>query len=164
MAAASNQPATAPIRNWRERAIQTIAYEFGGLLIVGPLWAFVAGATAKESIILLVCLSVAVMSWMAAYNTVFDIVESRLTDLVASDRPHCWRVVHAVGLEVTSVLATTPLIVLVAELGWLEALAADLGLTLAYAVYGYFFHLGFDRLRPVAPWPAGTIGLDQGSR
>ncbi len=27
------------------------------------------------------------------------------------------------------------------------ALAADMGLRVVYGVYGYFFHLGFDRLR-----------------
>ena len=30
-----------------------------------------------------------------------------------------------------------------------DALVADIGLTLAYALYGYFFHWGFDLLRPV---------------
>lgn len=34
-------------------------------------------------------------------------------------------------------------------LSWLEALVADIGLILTYARYGYFFHLGFDHLRPV---------------
>jgi uncharacterized membrane protein len=65
--------------------------------------------------------------------------------------------VHAIGLEATSVLATWPLIVMVAHLGWWEALLADIGLTLAYALYGYLFHLVFDRLRPV-PTPAPTYG------
>jgi len=34
-------------------------------------------------------------------------------------------------------------------LAWLQALAAEIGLTLVYALYGYLFHLGFDHLRPV---------------
>jgi uncharacterized membrane protein len=63
-------------------------------------------------------------------------------------------VLHAVGLEATSALVTWPLIVAVTGLGWLEALVADFGLTLAYALYGYLFHLAFDRLRPV-PQTAG---------
>ena len=136
-----------------------MTYELGGVLIVGPIWKFVAGASATESIVLLICLSVAVISWMAAYNTLFDVVESRTAGRVASDRPHLWRVVHAVGLEVTSIVVTWPLIGLVAKLDWLDALAADLGLTLAYSIYGYFFYLCFDRLHPVACSPAPKIGV-----
>ena len=147
--AAVDRRAAAPVRSWRERALQTLAFELGGLLIVAPIWKLVTGATAAELVALLVCLSAAVMAWMAGYNTVFDLVEARLAGIVASDRPHVRRVLHAVGLEVTSALVTWPLIAVVAGLGWLEALAADLGLTMAYAIYGYVFHLGFDRLRPV---------------
>lgn len=150
MEAASNPPPVASVRDWRERALQTLAYEAGGLLAVSPLWSIAAGVTAIESATLLICLSIAVMSWMAIYNTAFDILDARFAGRVASDRPHRWRVLHAAGLEVTSVLATWPLIAWLADLGWLEALAADLGLTLAYVVYGYLFHLGFDRWRPVA--------------
>ena len=159
--AAIDRPAAAPVRSWRERALQTLAFELGGLLIVAPIWTLVTGATAAESVTLLICLSVAVMAWMAGYNTVFDLVEARLAGIVASDRPHVRRVLHAVGLEVTSALVTWPLIAVVAGLGWLEALAADLGLTIAYAIYGYFFHLGFDRLRPVLrnPGVAGQVVL-----
>jgi uncharacterized membrane protein len=161
--AAINRRAATPVRSWRERALQTLAFELGGLLLVAPIWKVVTGATAAESVTLLICLSVAVMIWMAGYNTVFDLVEARLAGMVASDRPHVRRVLHAVGLEVTSALVTWPLIAIVTGLGWLEALVADLGLTIAYAIYGYFFHLGFDRLRPVLPSPgnAAHAGLPQ---
>lgn len=150
--AAVDRPA--PIRNWRERALQTLAFELGGMLIVAPIWHLATGASALDSVLLLACLSMAVMLWMALYNTVFDVVEARFTGIVASDRPHGRRVLHAVGLEATSALVTWPLIVAVTGLGWLEALVADFGLTLAYALYGYLFHLAFDRLRPV-PQTAG---------
>ena len=146
---------SAPIRSWRERTLQTGAFELGGLLLVSPLWTMVSGDSAGESVFLLLCLSAAVMTWMAAYNTAFDLTEARLAGRVASERPHRWRMAHAVGLEVSSMLATWPLIALVTGLGWWEALAADLGLTAAYAVYGYFFHLAFDRLRPVLRSPVG---------
>src|SRR5262245_18000181 len=158
-------PAVAPIRDRWERAVQTLCYEFGGLLIVGPLWKFVTGDSATESAFLLICLSVAVMVWMAAYNTIFDIVEYRVTGLVASVRPHRRRIVHALGLEASSLIVTWPLVMLVTDFTWLEAIAAQLGLTLAYAIYGYFYQLGFDRLRPVQPCLAIAIDANQpGSR
>jgi uncharacterized membrane protein len=56
---------------------------------------------------------------------------------------------HTIGHEATAAVVTWPLIVALTPFGWLEALLADIGLSLTYAVYGYCFHLGFDRLRPV---------------
>lgn len=149
---ASTLAASAPrgaIRGLRERLIQTLCFEALGLAIVSPLLAFATRTSMGESLVVLVVLSIAVMAWSALYNTVFDLAERRFTGRVASDRPHRWRVAHAVALEVTAALVTWPLIVALTSLGWLEALAADIGLTLVYALYGYCFHLGFDRWRPV---------------
>jgi uncharacterized membrane protein len=137
------------LRSRRERALQTLCFEALGLALVSPLLAWFAGASAGESLLVLAALSVAVMCWSALYNTAFDLLDLRCTGRVASDRPRGLRVVHALGLETTAVLVTWPLLVWLTPLGWIEALAAELGLTLAYAVYGYCFHLGFDRLRPV---------------
>lgn len=142
-------PPRAALRSSRERLIQTLCFEALGLAIVTPLFAIFAGTSGGESLLVLVALSVAVMGWAALYNTAFDWAELRRTGRVASDRPHGLRLVHGAGLEVSAAFVTWPLIVWLTPLGWIEALVADFGLTLAYAVYGYFFHLGFDRLRPV---------------
>ena len=137
------------IRSGRERLIQTLWFEALGLLIVSPLFAHFAGASIGESLVVLIVLSFAVMGWSALYNTAFDLIEVRRTGRVASDRPHGLRIAHTIGLEVTAALVTWPLIVALTTLGWLEALVADIGLTLTYTLYGYLFHLGFDHLRPV---------------
>ena len=153
--------ARAALRSRRERAIQTLWFEALGLALVSPLFAQFVGGTGAESLLVLAALSVTVTGWSALYNTVVDWAELRCTGRVASDRPHRWRLAHAIGLEFTAVLLTWPLIVALTPLGWLDALVADLGLTVAYAVYGYLFHLGFDRLRPVrgdAPDPATDPG------
>ena len=159
MASAALPPAHAPrraIRSGRERLIQTLCFEALGLAIVSPLLALLTGVSMGRSLMVLMALSLAVMAWSALYNTVFDLAEHRFTGRVASDRPHRWRAVHAVALELTAALMTWPLIVALTSLGWLEALAADIGLTLVYAVYGYCFHLGFDRWRPVRGGTAGA--------
>lgn len=137
------------LRSRRERLIQTLWLEALGLLLVSPLFAWIAGTSAVHSVAVLLVLSAAVMAWSALYNTAFDHVEARFTGRVASDRPHGLRAVHAVGHELSAAFVTWPLIVGLTSLGWLQALAADLALTLAYAVYGYLFHWVFDRLRPV---------------
>lgn len=141
------------IRNLRERVIQTLWFELLGLVLVAPPFAYFSGATTGDSFTLLLVLAIVVALWSGLYNSVFDLAEVRLTGRVASDRPHGWRVLHAIGLETSAVLLTWPLVVALTPLGWQQALFADIGLTLAYAAYGYVFHLAFDRLRPVLGEP-----------
>lgn len=138
-----------PTRSRRERVIQTLWFEALGLLIVSPLFAHFAGASSSQALIVLGALSLTMMGWSAVYNTAFDLIEARCTGRAASDRPHGLRMVHALGHEATAALVTWPLMVALTSLGWLEALVADAALTLTYAVYGYFYHLAFDRLRPL---------------
>jgi uncharacterized membrane protein len=152
MVTAAMSPAARPhgaIRSRRERLIQTLSFEAMGIVIVSPLFAHFAGLSMGESLIVLTALSVTMMCWSALYNTVFDLIEFRCTGRVASDRPHCLRMLHTIGNESTALIVTWPLIVALTPLPWLQALGAEIGLTVAYALYGYLFHLGFDRLRPV---------------
>ena len=139
------------IRSLRERAVQTLAFEAGGLLLVTPLYGWWAGAAWGESLLLLAAVSVVVMAWSAAFNTLFDIAEHRLTGRLASDRPARWRTAHALAHEASAVLVSCPVIYALTPLDWWGALLADLGLTLAYAAYAWVFHWAFDRLRPVRP-------------
>jgi uncharacterized membrane protein len=139
------------LRSARERLLQTLLYETGGLLLVLPCYALVTGHAVAESLALLVAVSMATMSWTCLHNLGFDYVEALLTSRVASDRPQVWRLIHAGSTEITSILVTTPVIVLVGGFGWWEALFVDIGLTLFYAAYAYGFHLVFDWLRPVGP-------------
>ena len=139
------------LRSPRERAIQTIAYEAGGLCLSVPLVALCGGGTVGQALGLMLALSGAVLVWSPIHNTVFDWLDLRLTGRVASDRPQCWRLVHAASHEATTVVVTLPVLVWLGGLPVGAALLADLGLTLLYAVYAYVFHLVYDRLRPVRP-------------
>jgi uncharacterized membrane protein len=143
------EPSPYGVRTRRERLIQTLCFEALGVLLVAPLFARAARFPADQSALVLVALSAAMLGWSALFNTVCDVVEYRLAHRLASDRPHALRVLHAAALEATATLVTWPLILALTPLGLLEALFADLGLAVAYAVYGYFFHLAFDHLRPV---------------
>ena len=144
-------PGNAPpaIRSARERVIQTLWFEALGLLCVCPLYGAVLGESAAESLGTLVALSLVVMLWSAVFNTAFDEIERRSSGRVASDRPVGLRLLHAGALELSALLLTCPLIRATTGLGWWQCLAADLALTLCYAVYGFAFHWVFDRLRPV---------------
>lgn len=141
--------APAPVRGLNERVIQTLTFEALGLAIVTLPFATFSGETAGDSLALLTTLSVVIMSWGALYNTAFDLIERDFTGRVASDRPPRWRVLHVLALEASALVVTWPLIVVMTDLTWRQAFVAEIGLTLAYAAYGYCFHLAFDHFRPV---------------
>ena len=139
------------IRSLRERMLQALCYEAGGILIVTPAYGFIFGETTVDSLALIVALSIAFMIWASLYNTLYDIIEFRLTRRVASDRPHIWRGAHAILHDVTGMLVTIPIILLMTEHGFWMAVAIDVGLTLFYTGYAYLFYLAFDWWRPVRP-------------
>mgnify|MGYP001822670520 FL=1 len=137
------------LRSAKERIIQTLGFEVGGLLIATPLYALFFESSSGQSLVLLVCISLAVMIWAPMHNTAFDLLDLRAFGRVASDRAHGWRIVHAASLEVTSVALTLPLAMVVGGHSVLQALAVNIGLTLVYTVYGYFYYLVFDLVWPV---------------
>ena len=146
-----------PLRSSRERVIQTLSYEIGSVLVAAPVYQWVFGVSAGESLQLLLTLSVAVMLWLPVYSSVFDWLDARWFRRVASDRRGTSRCVHAFCYELSTLIVTVPLIVWMGEYTWLEALLLDLGLTVFYTAYAWFFDWGFDRLRPVRQ-PPGVPG------
>ncbi len=140
------------LRSLRERAIQTIAFELGGILIATPLYVLTFSAPLDGTLALIASLALAVMLWSPLHNTAFDIIDLHLNDRVASDRPHALRILHAVSHEVTSLVVTVPLLMILGGHSLLNAVAVDFGLTALFAVYAYFFNILYDRLRPVRPW------------
>ncbi|MGL4235284.1 chlorhexidine efflux transporter [Tabrizicola sp.] len=145
------------LRSPRERFIQTLAFETGGLLMIVPLYMLVTGSAASEGFLLMITLSAAVMIWSPLHNAVFDWADLRATGRLASDRSHRWRVVHAISHEVTVVAVTLPILIFLGGFALEQALAANIGMTAVYTVYAYVFHLVYDRLRPVGRLEAGLI-------
>ena len=139
------------LRSLRERIIQTLAFELGGLAIAAPFYAALFGRSAQDSVLLVAAVTVAVLVWTPLHNTLFDLAEWRLARRVASDRPHRLPLLHAVSHETSAMIVSLPVIMLVGGHGFWTALAIDLGLSALYAAYAYLFHLAYDRLRPVVP-------------
>ncbi|QGX99755.1 PACE efflux transporter [Roseovarius faecimaris] len=137
------------LRSRKERIIQTVSFELGGLMIAAPLYALFFDTSSGHSFFLLVCISAVVLIWAPVHNTLFDKLDLHVFHRLASARPHKWRVLHAISLEVSSIALTFPVVLLISEHGALGALAVNIGLTLFYTAYGYLFHLVFDMVRPV---------------
>ncbi len=134
----------------RERCLQTLSYEAGGLLLITPIYALVFSRTTGESLALMVTLSAIAMLWSPLHNGVFDWVDGFITGRTACARPHSLRVAHAASLEISSIAVTLPAVMWMGNYDMWAALAVDIGLTVAYILYAYVFHLLFDWVRPVA--------------
>ena len=139
------------LRTTRERIIQTLCYEAGGLALAAPVYALIFGESLTGSALFIMVLSVVCMAWAGIHNTLFDLTEFRLCHRLASDRPQLWRMVHALSNDLSSTLVTLPVIMWLGGFGFWAALAVDIGFTAFYAAYTYVFHIVFDRLRPVRP-------------
>ena len=137
------------IRNFRERVIQGLSCELGGILVVTPVYAVVAGADAQDSLLLMIVLTAVATVWAFVHNLIFDLVEWRLVRRVASNRPQVWRMVHAVNLEATLLFFTVPVLMIMGGHPFVEAVIFDIGLSLAYMLYAYLFHMAYDWARPV---------------
>lgn len=139
------------LRSPRERLIQILSYEACALCLAVPFYAVIADQGAAEATVVMAAMMLAEMIWAPLHDTVFDFADLKLSARLASDRPKRWRLVHALSREFTTMVVTLPVIMYFGGHGFAQAFALDLGLTLMYAVYGYFFYLGFDWLRPVVP-------------
>lgn len=153
-ASAASPAAPAPLppqRRLVDRIRQVALFELGGLLLITPPFAWASGVPAGESLGLLAVLAGIAALWNAAYNTLFDRIEGRLSGRTADRRPLLLRGVHALGFEGGLLVLTLPLIVAWTGLGWIAALVADLGLALAYTLYALVFNVAYDRAFPIAP-------------
>ena len=72
------------LRSPRERLIQTISYEIGGLCLSVPLVVLFGGGTAGEAFWLMLALAAAVLIWSPIHNTVFDWLDLRLSGRLAT--------------------------------------------------------------------------------
>lgn len=137
------------LRTAKERLVQTLAFELGGLLLVTPVYMAFFGKSGAQSLLLLTTLSAIVMIWSPLHNIAFDRADLHLTGRVASQRPHRLRLVHALSHELSATAATLPVAIWLGEHALTQALVLNVALTLFYTGYTYIFHIAFDRLWPV---------------
>ncbi len=145
-----------PLRSIWDRLRQITLFEIGGLLLIAPPFAWASGEPLIESAALLAVIAFMAAVWNAAYNTTFDWFEGRATGRTADRRPFGMRVLQAIGFEIGILVTSLPLIVWWTDLGWMAALAADIGLAIAYTAYAFAFNLAYDRYFPIASRSEGA--------
>ena len=138
------------LRAFRERVLQAVLLEAGAIAVIAPGYARVTGLGTQESALLLVGLAGVVMVYSPLYCHLFDLIDWRLTRRSASERRDASRVVHAVGLELSAMAITVPLVSMVGGMTILDAGVIGLGLSAVYAVWTWAFFRAWDRVRPIA--------------
>ena len=138
---------------------QVALFELGGLALVTPPFAWASGVPLSDSIGLLALIALLAAVWNAAYNTCFAAISGKLAGRRAYRRPLPLRIAHAIGFEGGLLLMSLPIITAWTDMGWIEALLADLGLATAYVLYAFTFNLGYDRAFPIEPQRCGSGSL-----
>lgn len=144
------------IRSFKDRAVQTLLFEFTAGLIFTPITISLLGLPATDSIKLVVILSVVAVAFTGFFNTCFDAIEFRWLGRVSSDRRLKGRLIHTTMLELSMAAITVPIIK--ASLSredsalagsWLNAIIVDFGFVAVAMLYGYVFFYIYDKVRPV---------------
>jgi uncharacterized membrane protein len=126
-----------------------LAFEAGGMFVATPIYGYYTGSGTGRSLLLVAALALISAVWSPIHNWLYDILELKLAQRVASERPQNLRLLHAFTHEVSGIFMTLPVIMWLGGHGFWEAFAIDFGFTAVYTAYTYLFHLVFDRLRPV---------------
>ena len=123
---------------------------FEGILVA--MFSVIAALLFDRSLMSMSALSIALslvaLAINLGYNYLFDRLDVR-NGRIPTERSRNWRIVHALGFEVTLVIVNLPLVMW--WMGWnvWQALALDIVAMAAIVFYTYFFTLAYDRLFPV---------------
>ena len=125
----------------KRRIIHTLSFEFIGLMIAVPLFAWIFKDELTHIGIMTIVMSLIAMVWNMAFNKIFERWEARQT---SPHRTMVRRVIHALGFEGGLLVATLPLIAWWMQMTLWHAFLTDLSFMLFFLFYGFIFNWGFD--------------------
>lgn len=123
------------------RVVYLVIYEALAIAIVTLGLSFASGQAAEHTGVAAVGSSIIAVVWNFAFNTAFEVWETRQ---VVRGRSLKRRVAHAVLFEAGLVIMLVPLFAWWLEMSLLDAFILDIGLTLFFLVYTFLYNLGFD--------------------
>lgn len=123
--------------------VQAVLYEVLAVLFVGPVLAYFFEEPLASSALLAVLLSGIAMTWNFVFNAGFEWWEAR-----QPSRERTWRrrMIHGLGFEGGLALWLVPVMAWWLNIGWWDALVADLGLLVFFLGYAVVFTWCFDRV------------------
>ena len=136
------------LRTARDRFRYTILFEITLMLVLVPIGAVFFDKPLFDIGLLLAVLSGKAMVWGLFYNWAFDKLEAR-SGRVSSNRSWAWRIVHAIGFEVSLTITSLPIYTLWLNIGIVEALTVDIFVTSFVVAYTFVFTLAYDRAFPL---------------
>lgn len=134
-----------------ERLLQAVLYEVIAIAFLTPVYSWAFDMPFDNSFLTMAMTSIGVVAWAVVYNALFDRIMYARTGRLAHDKTTGLRVLHAVLLEITITFIAVPIIMLMSGASIWIALAADIALSVIFAVYTYIFYFIYDRLRPLRP-------------
>ncbi len=142
------------IRSLPDRIRYALLFEFILIVLMGLVLKLLSGRPFFDTGMLAAILSGIAVIVALVYNYGFDRMDVYF-GRVPTERSPLGRVLHALGMEFTLVIAGLPVIMLWMRWPLAEALVFNLSAMAAIVLYTYLFTLAYDRVFPVAQ-PAGS--------
>ena len=136
------------MRTSADRVRHTIGFETIGLIICTPLASWLLDKGIAQVGSLSVVLSLTAMCVNYGYNLVFDIALVRMGRPV-NVRPPWLRAIHAILFEGSLIILTVPMVAWWLDLTLLTAFLTDIGFTVFFLIYAYFYNWAYDALFPM---------------
>ncbi|PXW43890.1 putative membrane protein [Klebsiella oxytoca] len=127
----------------KRRVTYVLFYELITLIIISTAFYFFSEKDASHSGALGVVTVILAIIWNTFYNTLFEWWESSLT---IRGRSILRRLIHAIGFELGFVAITLSLFAWWLDLNLLDAFMLDIGLTLFFMFFTFFYNWIFDQI------------------
>lgn len=140
----------------KRKVVYVGLYEAIAIVVASVGFAAMSGQALSHAAPLSVAASVIAVCWNLAFNSLFEMWESRQA---VKGRSVARRVAHALGFEGGLVVILVPLVAWWLDVSLGAALLMDLGLVVFFLVYTFVFNWVFDR---VFGLPASAVAAPQG--
>jgi uncharacterized membrane protein len=136
------------MRTSADRVRHTLLFEIIGLLVCTPLAAWILDKGIAQIGSLSIVLSLTAMCVNYVYNLAFDITLVRIGRPV-NVRPPWLRAMHAILFEGSLIVLTVPMVAWWLDMTLLAAFFTDIGFTVFFLIYAFFYNWAYDALFPM---------------
>ena len=136
------------MRTFADRVRHTVLFEIIGLIVCAPLASWILDKGIARVGSLSIVLSFTAMCVNYVYNLIFDMALIRIGRPI-NIRPTWLRAIHAILFETSLIILSVPMIAWWLDMTLLAAFLTDIGFTLFFLVYAFFYNWAYDALFPM---------------